>query len=74
MSLQLDSIKNKVAQMFSRYNPEHAIGVDFNYIDSELLDLIDRLTQEVQSLEKTVHRIENNNYVTSDELYGDPDY
>ena len=55
---RLENIKNKIAQMASRYNADHDIGVDFNHIDRELLDLIDRLHAEIKELEDRVSTLE----------------
>jgi len=55
---RLENIKNKIAQMAARYNADHDVGVDFNFIDMELLDIIDRLLAEVVELRKDVSILE----------------
>ena len=58
-TLGLENIKNKIVQMTARYNADHDIGVDYNYIDRELLDLIDRMHSEIVELTGRVFVLES---------------
>ena len=58
-TIGLENIKNKIAQMAARYNADHDIGVDYNYIDRELLDLIDRMNSDIVELTGRVFVLES---------------
>jgi len=51
MQWKIDSLKEQ-------YNPERDVGVDFNYIDMKLLDLIDTLYNKLAKQSSDIRKLE----------------
>ena len=54
-------VHRDIDDLLNRYNPEHDIGVDFNYIDRRLLDMIEDLQTQVEELAARIWVLEKGN-------------